>query len=481
MLNALFLAILIGGGDGTVSTERSAAISSPEAQTPAASRVAGEQRSQSADGVTDGGIALATTSTGPQVGSTTSNQLGPIGEYGGDPQLTIYTVKFLGGPLGTATGFKEFFMVATPSQDKPRPMLVGFHKFSVSHKDLIAHTKFFEEATARGWHVLAPLSAAGVNMSSTIGQRNTELAMEWMVANFNIDRERIYGVGFSMGGGTLMSYAARHVDPARPMFAAVLDHSGGVALNDVHLNEPTVEFIFDFWYGNGSPGSASPWKMRASSLFDFNPSTLQVDRSSDMARNLEYLPTFIFRVADDPLLYLSTQSDVMAAHLAFQGTPVKYQIVPGPTHGWPALSERQTLSWLSKKRLTLPLSGRILADRDEKFFHFTVTQTVPLVFSKLNWSLDLQGNILDCSNTANLTRVEVATAEAGLSSAIALQVDMDTTDPSPVEYVITNWPTAPSAVTRDGVPSVAFVYDPIGFTVTLQETVAGPHSWIITP
>ena len=58
---------------------------------------------------------------------------------------------------------------------------------------------------------------------------------------------------------------------------------------------------------------------------------------------------------------------------------------------------------------------------------------------------------------------------------------MDTTDPSPVEYVITNWPTAPSAVTRDGLPTVAFVYDSIGFTVTLQETVAGPHSWIITP
>ncbi len=42
-------------------------------------------------------------------------------------------------------------------------------------------------------------------------------------------------------------------------------------------------------------------------------------------------------------------------------------------------------------------------------------------------------------------------------------------------------PTFTSAVTRDGLGTTAFVYDPIGFTVTLQEAVAGPHSWVVTP
>ena len=480
MFKVLLLATLLGGGDGTPPVERRDA---PEGVQNVAVARDGAPSSTTplvTDQPAPGGAGGKATSGPVPTSSSTTNQ-GPTSEFGTPPQLTIFEVTIPGGPNGTQTGFKEKFIVSAPVQSQPRPLLVVFHKFSVSQKDALVHTSFFEEAWKRGWHIIAPLSAAGVNMSSVIGQTNTEVALEWMTSNFNVDPERIYGVGFSMGGGTLMSYAARHVDPARPMFAAVVEHTGGIAINDTFANEPSIAFIFDFWFGNGSPGSASPWKMTASSLFDFNPVTLVVDSSSDMARNLEYLPTKIFRVADDPVLYLRVQSDVLATHLVSQGTQVKYQIVPGPTHGWDALSETQTVNWLAQKRRTLPLSGRILADRDEKFFHFTVTQAVPLVFSKLNWNLDLPGNIVSFTATENLTQVEIATAEAGLSSAVALQVDMDTADALAVEYVVSDWPTAPSAVKRDGLVTTAFVYDGLASTVTLQETVAGSHTWVIEP
>ena len=89
--------------------------------------------------------------------------------------------------------------------------------------------------------------------------------LDWIGAKCRVDRTRIYGVGFSMGGGSVTSYAARHLDPARAMFAAVVDHTGGVALRNTYASEPDdadsddntpqvgdnleVPDILDGWYG----------------------------------------------------------------------------------------------------------------------------------------------------------------------------------------------------------------------------------------
>jgi len=395
--------------------------------------------------------------------------------------LFFYTVTIPGGPTGTQTGYKERFMLFAPSQQKPCPLLVVFHKFGVSELDAWVNTQFFQEAWARGWHIVAPLSASGVHFGSDPGLINTEAALEYMTANFNVRADRIYGVGFSMGGGMALSYAARHLDPTKPMFAAVVDHTGGISLNDTYSNEVGSQFIFDFWFGDGMPGSADPWEMTAASMFDFNSSTLVVDTTSDMARNLQHMPVKIFRVQDDPLGYLRVQSDVLATHLTGQGTQTKYEVIPGMTHAWSTLSDFTTINWLSKKTLTLPLSGRTLADRDASYFYFTVQQTLAGAFSPFDWDLDLPGNTLTVTDAANLTSLEVETVEAGLDPLSVLRVDMTTADGGAVEYVLRDWAVAPTTVTRDALPSVAFVHDAIGMTLTLQETDGGNHLWEITP
>lgn len=399
---------------------------------------------------------------------------GPNGEY-------LFEIRLPGGPAGLQTGFKEKFLVSGANGTQPRPLLVMFHKFGHTQYDLWIKTQFFQEAWKRGWHAVAPLSASKVNFGSPVSQVNTRAAIEWMTANFKVDPARIYGLGFSMGGGGAMSYAARNLDPTAPMFAAIVCHTGGVALADSYVNEPIAQFIFDYWFGDGTAGSATPWKMAASSMFEFNPTTLVVDPTTDMARNLGHMPVKVFRVQDDPDAYLQVQSDVLASHLTAQGTQTKYEIIPGTFHQWASLSEFKTVNWLSKKKLSLPLSGRTLADRDARFFYFTVSQVATEVFTPFDWDLDLPGNTLTVTNTANLAQLSVATLEAGLDPASTLRVDMTTADGIAAEYVLEDWTTAPSAVTRDAVPTAAYVFDGIGMTLTLQETDGANHVWEITP
>lgn len=392
-----------------------------------------------------------------------------------------YTVQFFGGASGTGTGYKERFMIFTPPQGKPSPMLVVFHRFGVSELDAFVSTSFFQEAWSRGWHIVAPLSASGVNFGAPLTQINTEFALEWMVDNFNVRDDRIYGVGFSMGGGTALSYAARHLDPTKPMFAAVVDHTGGIALNDTYDNEPAAQFIFDFWFGNGSPGSASAWAMRASSMFDFDRNTKVVDTTSDMARNLQHMPVKVFYATEDPLAYLTVQSSVLATHLAAQGTQTKLEVVSDHAHSWDTLSEFKTINWLSKKVLTLPLSGRTLAARNGRYFFITVQQVISSAFTSYDWDIDIPGNTLTVSNTANLSRAAFATLEAGLDPTSTLTVDMSTSVGNPVEYILRDYTVAPSQVLRDGLPTAAYVFDPVGMDLTLQETDGANHVWQILP
>jgi len=157
-------------------------------------------------------------------------------------------------------------------------MLVIFHRYGVSHWDGFLHTDFYAEGRKRGWHVVGMLGAAQVNFASPESQQNTRVVLDWMLANYNVDRARIYGVGFSMGGGSATSYAARHLDPAGSMFAALVDHTGSVSLQDTYDHErgpnwPFPQCALDVWFGDGTQGSAERWKPARSSVVHRDPST----------------------------------------------------------------------------------------------------------------------------------------------------------------------------------------------------------------
>ena len=48
-----------------------------------------------------------------------------------------------------------------------------------------------------------------------------------------------------------------------------MNHTGDVSLNHTYFLDPPAQFIFDFWFGNGAPGSAEPTLMAKASVIDF--------------------------------------------------------------------------------------------------------------------------------------------------------------------------------------------------------------------
>ena len=388
------------------------------------------------------------------------------------------------------TPYVEPFTLLIPSPLPPvdQPLLVVFHKFGSSHLDVLQNTDFVAQCARRGWFMVCPLSAAKKHLGSLEGQRNTQAVLDWLLIHpsLRIDVKRIYGVGFSMGGGAALNYAARHRDPAHAMFAALIDHSGGVSLNNTYANDPPARFIMDFWYGDGSAGSADPWKLTRSSVIDFDPLTLVTDTSTNLARNLSTTPLQIVRASADPITYVAEQCDALDQHFRtdlgrLPGVEYSYSVVPYSGHSWSMLDASAACDWLGQFTLQVPSAGRTLADVDGVYEHFFVEQDVGGAFTPFDWSLIAATNELRVSASANLKRLTLDPISAGLSTSTALGVTLQAADGSGDEIVLAHWPQAPSSVLRDGVATSSWNFDPLTRELSLQETDGALHGWVVQP
>ncbi len=396
------------------------------------------------------------------------------------------------GSLNIGDGWPENFLYVEPlpAPTQPVPLVVMFHKFGSTQNDLTFNTNFPAEAGAQGWYLVCPLAANTQHFGSLPSQVHMEAVILDMLVRYPlIDRNRIYAVGFSMGGGAVANYAARHLNPAKPMFASMVAMSGGFALKHTYYSDVPVRPFLDFWYGNGGAGSADPWKMARSSAVNFDPITLVVENTEDLARNLLHIPMRIVRPIDDPVPYLPVQGDVMAAHMQTLGATVgpnfDYKFVPfgwdAYDHKWSMLDSHWAFNWMGTHTLTLPTSASTLADRDDTYFHFFVEQDAAGAFTPFTWNIDVPNNTLSFSATANLKRLTVDTLGAGINPLLQFTVNLATADGLADDIVITSVPSKPISVLRDTLPTSSWNYNATLGELTLLETDGLPHQWVITP
>ncbi len=438
------------------------------------------------DQVQVGGGSVAAT------GGVTSLQAVPA--QPGSPSSLVYI-----GSITTGTGFPEAFVLHTPTQlpnPQPAPLLVVFHQFGKSHTDLL-NTGFVQAAFERGWYVVCPLGGSKKHFSSIPSQLNTEIVLNWLlsVPFFNVDRDRIYGVGFSMGGGAVSNYAARHKDPGAPVLAALVNHTGTVSIENAYLDDCVyfgcaAQWIFDFWFGDSTAGSASPWAMARSSTVAYDPATLAVDPDRSLAVNLLDTGVRLTRGAsDNSVPYLPEQMSVLRDHLTALGAPQAvspdYQELPYSSHDWDLLDYGATLDWLGLHVRATPAGGRVIADGNRRYYHFSLEQGSGLAFSPFEWWVDTAANAVGFESSANVQRVTVDTASAGLDTSAPLTVSLGdvggTGDGTGDVLRLGGYAAAPSAVTRDGVPTTAWTFDAQLGTLTLQESNGAPHVWLVTP
>lgn len=432
-------------------------------------------------------LAMLSTQQAAQVGLRRVARVYPAGFGTGQYTITLNN---------TGSGWQETFLLQVPrvSATTPAPLLVCFHKFGVSQNDILNRTTFFAEARTRGWYCIAPLGATQVSFSSLESQVNVRAAIEYVTSHFTIDRTRVYGAGFSMGGGSVTSYAGRHLDPSGVMFAAIANHTGGVALphtyanefddNDADDNQPNfgdnleVPDILDFWYGG--PPQLDPFAYLRCSMMDLDPVTNAVAPGTDMSRNLAHVPVLNWLAAGDPFVYLWEQTDEFFKHVQNQNAQNTLVLAPGNVHSWSTLDETAVCNWLAQFTLQVPTQGDTLADDGGAWFHMQLVQDAAGAFTPFHWVVDAPANRFALSATENLRRLTLDMPAVGLRDTQPVRVEVATADATGDEVELQGFGHAPSSVTRDGAPATA-AYDAPTHTVRLVETDAAPHVWIVNP
>lgn len=433
----------------------------------------------------------------PEGGTPDSGLVGGSGVTAG---LGVKAVPVPGFPgtynvtvRNTGSGYLESFVLQVPSAPPPgpRPMLVAFHRANVSHADAFLWTTFPQECQARGWYFVAPLGGSQRHFSSAVSQINTRAVLALVSNLYPIDPDRIYGVGFSMGGGAVATLAARNLDSDAPHFAAIINHTGTVSVahafaNDFDDNDADdgplpgganleAPDLMQFWNG-GTPASAG-FAYQCSSTIDIDPQTGLVGNGTDLARNLGHLKVMTVLATGDTHPYLPFQTQSWVAHLAALGVDDTFENVPFVGHSWSALDAAKACTWLAAQRYTEPASGNQLADEDgQRVFRFLVNQDQPGQFTPFQWHADPASNRLSLWGSRNLKRLTVDAQELGLAYLGTLRWNHSNADGSADELLLTNVPQAPLAVLRDGQP-VQVVYDAQAGTCLVSDPDGAGHMW----
>jgi len=388
----------------------------------------------------------------------------------------------------TGTDWEERFIVGVPSDPiEPAPLLVTFHRYSASERDTFIHTDLFAEAMGRGWYVVAPLGAHQVNCGISYSQENIRVVIDWLSEVVRIDRGRVYGIGFSMGGGCALNFAARHLDPDRAMFAAVVNHTGTVSLRDIwHRAQDTSILEHPLMFG-GSPYER-PFAYQQASTIEMTPWS-GIDERSDLARNLGHVPVQTWCTPQDPLKHLVRQTRALLRHLIRFGGEVDSQEERGSQHVWDTLDEIRALDFLEPHRLELPSEGThsMLAIHDGRWLHFDLKQAVEGGFSSWRWHADSRSNLLFLDGLRNIDELRVRTPDLGLSTNTTIRLILgEQRGRTPrsqrtTRLVLDGFDFAPRVVLREGKPA-NFEFDPERGELTLEEgDAANLPLWVIAP
>ncbi len=418
-----------------------------------------------------------------------SSSIAAAGSYS-HPNLISYFVPGIPGVYNvilrnTGSGFQEQFLLqpATVAPGTSAPLLILFHGAGTSHYSGLFHTSFFTEAQQRGWHVLAPLGALQNNFGFLPGQINTRLAIAWTLNHLSVDADRVYGVGFSMGGGWALSQAARHLGSDDAHFAAILNHTGSVSLAHTYESDLGARPLLELRYG-GTPLEET-FGYRRCSTIDLDPASGTVGTDTDMVRNLRHVPIRNWMADMDPLTYLTAQTNALHGHAQAMLALESLTVVPASVHSWSTLDPVIACNWLAEHTYTPPAPATLataLIDQDGSYFDFVVQQDAPGAFSKFKWMYEpaTAGNRLKLLETSNMTEIAVDATDLGLEYTGTLELELQVLDMTEDRIVLHGTPSAPVAVLRDGLPmSWTWFSESKGLTIVEPGLDTGSHVWSI--
>jgi predicted esterase len=352
----------------------------------------------------------------------------------------------------TGTGFDELIQYQLPEfyddQGPGHPLVVAYHGFGGSAGSVALLSTIDEECNSHNWVYLSVTGLDDQLFGSPISQQNTEAGIQYILDNFNIDEDRIYMVGFSVGGGIVANFAARHRDPEGLMIAALgvvsgtqdwaLEYNIGVAELKLWLilpenfgGPPSTE-LFAYQQVGGlycDPASYPP----ASSA-----TTLSVH---SMATNLAKVPTYITYDTDDPILHVPHMCDELETLLLSLGGTVTKTVttdtsVPGPPsipapHSWAVLDEVGLFNFLDGKSVNrYPGDFQAQQDLGGPVSWLETTRHRTDAFVYIDGDVDFGTQHVSVSTVSNASALDVDFGTTGIASALPVRFSLTNDDSS---------------------------------------------------
>lgn len=415
----------------------------------------------------------------------------------GEGGASIVTVVIPAGPGGTETDKIELFYYQLPTGydpfGTPIPMVVAYHGFGLSAASNHNLSDIDEEADARGWIYMSPTGVDDKLFASEMSQAHVDLTFDYMSQNFLVDEERLYMIGFSMGGGYVHSYAAQRRDPAGRMIAALGTVSAAADWTMVYLTEGAqvknlMELPENF---GGSPQFFLDLYQKASALhhdpasYPPIPGTLVENRS--MAFNNVTTPTYMTYDTGDRLSQIASMNIALNAALSSAGAPVEFvptsgtvdgEGAPAPHH-WAVLDVVDCFDFLEQHSADrYPQDFRALAVESGQISWTKIVQraSATVLFTPFEASVDGPSRTLAIEGLDTIAQLELDAGLAGLSGTDPVRVEIEIVDNSAVALTLTGFETRPSYLTEAVGGALVTGVDSDPATDSLRLTLSGPQS-----
>jgi len=408
-----------------------------------------------------------------------------------DTGPTLVQVIIPKGAGGTGTTFNEILWYQLPADYVPgdeRPMVIAWHGYGFSANSVQLQSTVDEECFARGWIYLAITGFDPAIFGTPPAQQHAEVAINYMLANFSVDADRLYMTGWSMGAGACASFASRHRNPEGIMIAALGLVSGTYDWAVTHqLGDNATKTILENPFNFGGPVNQQLFRyQQVSTLHNvigtYPPAPGTLDPVISMGDNLDNIPVYMTWDTGDPLVENPPAMGAQVAGLiasvggtvethAVSGTVDPVTLVPKP-HSWAVLDEVALFDFFATKSVDRsPDAFKAQLDISSSAGFATGTQAVTSAFSWLDGSS--VGNTLTVENVANLTTVVANVGVAGLNGVWPLHVVAESADAAGYTLRLTGFDSPPGYLLRTSDASLVTGVDSDPTTGSLIVTVPG--------
>ncbi|MBU0754393.1 MAG: hypothetical protein KJ645_04595 [Planctomycetes bacterium] len=336
------------------------------------------------------------------------------------------------------TGKSEWIEYQIPSsydpEGDPVPMAICWHGYSQTVKSVSIDSQVDEECEERGWIFLAITGAYQCNFGALIAQQHCTKAIDFMVnyLDLNIDLDRLYMFGYSMGASAAASYSSRHLRGAGdgyPMAGLVLVSGAYDWVHAYYQKDPGVEYWLPFFTGGGPQDYEFEYRQMGTLSVDFGPT---YEPMESLGLNFCHgIPMYITYADTDPLPYLVFQNEWFLQMLNDYGATYQLEIAIDPPlpHHWQVLDEDAAFDYIENFTLAdqNPTELKILADRNENYYWTSVQQEASGAMSYIEAETNAASNALIVSEATNTNTLSVDCNWAGLDDNRAIRVDFTST------------------------------------------------------